>query len=106
MATPRAAVHRDLEQRLRDLETQVRKLTSMGLRRDQLGVTSGDFVVSGGGSVIIKDAGDLVTSYPSGSDCMSVTDFGDGSTGLLVEKDGGGRRLFAGDHTGAGFPDL
>lgn len=104
MATPRGSVHRDLEQRLRDLEAKVQSLTSVALRREQLEVTSGDFVVSGGGGVVIREGGDLVTQYPSGSDCLTVQDFVDGSTGMLVERDGGGRRLFAGDNVATGQP--
>lgn len=59
MATPRGAQHFDLEQRLRDLERQVQRLTSMSLRRSQLGVTSGDFAVTGGGSVLVEDGGSV-----------------------------------------------
>lgn len=56
MATPRGAEHRDLEQRLRNIEAQLRQVTGAALRRKQLSVTEGDFVVSGGGNIIIKGA--------------------------------------------------
>lgn len=59
MATPNGARHRDLEQRLRDIEAQIRQLNTVALRRKQLAVTSGDFVVSGGGSIVVEDAGNL-----------------------------------------------
>jgi hypothetical protein len=70
MATPSGARHRDTEQRLLDLETGVRNLTAASLRRRQLSVTEGDFVVSGGGGVVIEDGGALQVKYDSGTDFL------------------------------------
>jgi hypothetical protein len=42
---------------MRSVDAQLRDLTSTALRRSQLGVTEGDFAVSGGGSVIVQDGG-------------------------------------------------
>ncbi|MBD8869297.1 hypothetical protein [Nocardioides donggukensis] len=106
MATPRAAQHRDLEQRLRDLESKVRELTGVALRRQQLSVTSGDFVVSGGGAVVVQDGGGVRVDYASGSPAVQVTDqYSEGEyagTGLLVERDGGGRLAWMGESTDGG----
>lgn len=54
MATPRGSEHRDLEQRFRDLEQQLAEVRDTLLRRDQLKVDEGDFVVSGGGSIVAQ----------------------------------------------------
>lgn len=95
MATPRAAQHRDLEQRIRDLEQQVRALTSATLRREQLSVEQGDFVVSGGGGVVVRDGGGVVLYYPDNTPAVVVGDVGlapDGSdygSGLMVWNDTG-----------------
>lgn len=70
MATPSASRHRDLEQRFVDLEDQVRKLTTEALRSRQRSVTAGDFVVSGGGSVIVKDGGGFRADYANGSEAV------------------------------------
>ncbi|WP_408895950.1 tail fiber domain-containing protein [Nocardioides sp. R1-1] len=64
MATPQGAKQQDLVQQIRDLEQQVRALTAASLRRQQLSVTEGDFVVSGGGSVILRDGGSVWVSFP------------------------------------------
>jgi len=65
MATPRGAEHRDLEQKFRSIENRVRELATVAMRRTQLNVTEGDFVVSGGGSVVVQDGGG-VTADESG----------------------------------------
>lgn len=75
MATPRGAEHHDLEQQLRDLRAQVRQLTGAALRRPNLGVTEGDFVVQGGGDVLVLDGGRLAL-------------IGDGGTIQQVANDG------------------
>lgn len=109
MATPRAAEHRDLEQRIRDLEDQVRELTGAALRRSQLRVDSGDFVVSGGGSVYVREGGDLIVEHADGSEAVRVSeryvDFGDGpiyyGTGLSVSRpdsEGGGQTMYVGNN--------
>lgn len=59
MATPAAAIPRDLEQELRSLHARVDALTSVALGRRVLTVNEGDFVVSGGGSVVVRDGGNL-----------------------------------------------
>lgn len=40
MATPRGALHRDLEQRFRDLESEVRQLAGRVLSQRKIGHTS------------------------------------------------------------------
>lgn len=55
MPTPTAAIPRDLETRLRSLEVGLREANARLLSRKQLSVTEGDFVVSGGGNVVILD---------------------------------------------------
>lgn len=67
MATPAGAQHRDLEQRLRDMERQVQALTSALLHRRQQNVTEGDFVVSGGGDVIVRDGGAIKALHDNGT---------------------------------------
>lgn len=53
MATPRGAEHRDLEQRFRDLERKYDALASRVLMQRKAEVTQGDFVVKGGGNIVI-----------------------------------------------------
>lgn len=91
MATPRGAVHRDLEQRLRDMERTVRDLTSSALRRQQLSVSAGDFVVSGGGGVVVQDGGSLRVNHPNGALALrsGVHAGGNGSYGFLVQDPDG-----------------
>lgn len=74
MATPRGAEHRDLEQRLRKIEQALQSLTGAALRRRQLSVDSGDFVVSGGGSVIVKDTGNIKILDGAGNVAWSALD--------------------------------
>ncbi|MFC5730940.1 MULTISPECIES: tail fiber domain-containing protein [Nocardioides] len=64
MATPNAARHRDLEQRFADLQKQIRDLSAVVLHRRQLSVTDGDFVVSGGGNIIVRDNGAVAVMFP------------------------------------------
>lgn len=59
MATPVGAIPRDLQQMLRDMQRQIDALTGVVLRRKQLGVTEGDFAVSGGGRVVVEDGGEV-----------------------------------------------
>lgn len=56
MATPRGAEHRDIEQRLRDIEHRVAGLSSRVLTQRKAEVSQGDFVVKGGGNIVILDA--------------------------------------------------
>lgn len=106
MATPRAAEHRDLEQRLRNLEQQVRELTGAALRRRQLNVTEGDFVVSGGGSVVVEDGGSIEGTYASGRPAVRVGTFDSydeslapaNVTGVEVDKDA--------DYGSIGHPEI
>lgn len=78
MATPSGARHRDSEQRFLDLESAVRNLAAASLRRRQLGVTEGDFAVTGGGSVVVDGGGGIVindggtfrTEYPGGQEAI------------------------------------
>lgn len=91
MATPRAAEHRDLEQRLRRLEQALQSLTSVALRRSQLSVTEGDFVVSGGGDVVVQDGGRLLDLYPTGEVAFTLGTFqseNDGALFQIMEEDG------------------
>lgn len=70
MATPQAAVPRDLEQRIRNIESTLRQITSATLRQRQLSVTEGDFVVSGGGNVLVRDGGNINGTYPDNSPAL------------------------------------
>lgn len=99
MATPRGAEHRDIEQRLRRIEYQVAAVIGAALRRKQLSVTSGDFTVSGGGSVVVEDGGGIAigvdgrftTAYDTGLVGVYVGPFshaGDGH-GLFVQGPSG-----------------
>jgi len=91
MATPRASVHRDLEQRLRDVEQEVQTLTGRALRRERLEVTSGDFEVSGGGDVVVRDGGEFRALYPTGLTAVQVGIFAGANTGTwlqMIEEDG------------------
>lgn len=72
MATPEAAKHRDLEQRFRDLERKVRDLTGRVLYRPALGVSEGDFIVEGGGSVVVRDGGGILAEHANGSAAMRL----------------------------------
>lgn len=95
MATPRAAEHRDLEQRFRKLERQVRQLVAKALSRETLAVTSGDFTVSGGGDVVVQDGGSIIARYPTGEAAVilggvDLTGDGlpDGTQLQVLEEDG------------------
>lgn len=93
MATPRASEHRDLEQRLRTMERQLRELASRALRREKLGVTSGDFTVSGGGGVRVQDGGNVTVEetgrfeaqYGSGTTGLTMGGFDGEADGILVQ---------------------
>jgi hypothetical protein len=74
MATPESAKHRDLEQRFRDLERKVRDLTSRALQRPAYGVSEGDFIVSGGGSVVVRDGGGIETEHDNGASDLHIGD--------------------------------
>jgi hypothetical protein len=92
MATPRGAEHRDLEQRFKNLERTVRHLVSAALRREQLRVSRGDFVVSGGGDVVVQDGGSLRAEYASGRTAaefgeLDPTQVGDDAYGVRVLPD-------------------
>lgn len=67
MATPRAAEHRDLEQRFRDIENQLRALSARLLGQRKLEVSEGDFVVSGGGGVKVQDGGTIQAKWENGN---------------------------------------
>lgn len=107
MATPASAKHHDLVQDVRDLKAQVSALVGASLRRQQLSVTEGDFVVSGGGSVVVKDRGYVSVMFPesvSGDDDSVAAGLGDlytpgfGSylgTGVLVSDHLGSPVLWA-----------
>lgn len=101
MVTPTGARHRDLEQRLRDLEDGLRTLTGATLRRRQMGVTEGDFVVSGGGSVIVKDGGGLEARYTDDQAAAYfgplVTGGGNAAQGIAVRASDGAW-VFGGYH--------
>lgn len=91
MATPSGARHRDSEQRFLDLEAAVRSLTAASLRRRQLSVVEGDFVVSGGGGVIINDGGVLRAFHDNGEDSLYVGPVGGpGSAYAFVVEDRSG----------------
>lgn len=102
MATPRAAEHRDLEQRIRDLEDQVRQLTGQALRRQQLRVDSGDFVVSGGGGVYVREGGDLQVEHDNGQPAVTIAEHTvDGlyvGTGMSVNRPDGTNVMYAGNN--------
>lgn len=87
MATPQGAVHRDLEQRFKDLERRVRDLTTRTLYRPAYGVSDGDFVVSGGGAVVVQDGGGIRAQHANGASAMKLgpitTGGGNPAQGLL-----------------------
>jgi len=56
MGTPFAAIPRDLEQDIRQIKAQLRDLTGLALGRKRLGVDQGDFLVTGGGAVVVRGA--------------------------------------------------
>lgn len=66
MATPQAAIPRDLLQRIATIEANLRALASQSLSQRQLSVTEGDFVVSGGGGVHVLNGGKIIAYYPTG----------------------------------------
>lgn len=66
MTTPAASIPHDLEQVIKDLQSALGDVTAASLRRKQLSVTEGDFVVTGGGGVYIREGGKLVATYPTG----------------------------------------
>lgn len=95
MATPSAAQPRDLQARLKRLEQEVHELRSLAMRRPPLEVTSGDFVVSGGGYVDVRDGGTVLIRYPN-NDPQAAVVMGDIlntsteaylGTGLLMQRD-------------------
>ena len=59
MTTPRAAEHRDIEQRFRNIEQKLRDVASRALRREALSVSSGDLSVSDGGSISVTNGGTI-----------------------------------------------
>lgn len=98
MATPEAAKHRDLEQRFRNLERAVRDLTSRTLYRPALGVSQGDFIVEGGGSVLVRDGGDIAAE---GGGSVVIRDGG----GIIATHDNGNVAMRLGPiTTGGGNP--
>lgn len=66
MATPRAAEHRDLEERLKKMEAKLDRLSAQVLRQRQLAVTQGDLVVSGGGGIKVLDGGTIQAEDEAG----------------------------------------
>lgn len=101
MATPKGAKHQDLEQVLADLSAQVRALTAASLRRRQLGVTEGDFVVSGSGGVVVRDGGGVSVLFPediAGDSISTAAYLGD--IAVLPGNTYGGTGLWISDHQG------
>lgn len=101
MATPEAAKHRDLEQRFRDLERTVRDLAGRVLHRPAYAVTEGDFIVSGGGSVVVRDGGGITTKHDNAADALHLgnltTGDGNAAEGLQM-RDPSGAQILAAYH--------
>lgn len=100
MATPAAAQHRDVEQRFRDIDRKVRDLAAAVSRRPQLAVTSGDFIVSGGGNVVIRDGGGLQAIHGNGTPALYFGPYLVGSNvnqGLLI-RDPAGKPILSGEY--------
>lgn len=96
MATPRGAEHRDLEQRLRNMQAQINRLASRVLGQRQLSVTEGDFVVSGGGGVLVQDGGTISAEYDNGQvglEFGKIRTSAAYSSGLLVYSSAGDARV-------------
>ena len=86
MATPRAAVHRDVEQRFRDIEAKVRQVLTVLGQRPKFEVTSGDLTLSGGSLVV--DGGDVVMLDTDGSTLFKLgpQEFGDRGVSIYREN--------------------
>jgi hypothetical protein len=105
VATPRAAEHRDLEQRLRDLEAALAKVRSAVSRRPQFTVSSGDLTVDGGDVLMLDTDGSVL--FRLGAQQFGDRGIGvyrqDGSAALEVRQAnvGGVQQVIIRDSTGA-----
>lgn len=87
MGTPRAAEHRDLEQRFRNLESQVRKLLTVVGQRPQFEVTDGDLTIRGGALVV--DGGDFLLLDTDSSTVFRLGDQEYGDRGVSIYREDG-----------------
>jgi hypothetical protein len=78
MATPRAAEHRDLEQRLRNIESTLRTLAGQVARRPQFTIESGDLTIDGGDVLMLDDDGSVMFR-------LGAQEFGDRGLSIFRE---------------------
>lgn len=103
MGTPRGSEHRDLEQRFRTVEQRCADLATRVLMQRQLSVTEGDFVVSGGGNVIVRDGGAIYSTHSNGMLAFYVGPFlSDPSTYAFIAQNPDGYGQLRAYHTNTG----
>lgn len=88
MATPHAAIPRDLQQRISLIEANVRALAAQTLSQRQLSVTEGDFVVSGGGGINVADGGFIRAEHDNGGQALYIGEVGASYGFLMQDPDG------------------
>ena len=91
MATPRAAVHRDLEQRLRNIEHGLREARTAATRRPKFKVSSGDLTIDGGNLTV--DGGDFLLLDTDGSTVFRLGPQEYGDRGVGVYREDGTRAI-------------
>lgn len=91
MGTPRAAEHRDLEQRFRNLEDQLRKVFGVIARRPQFEVSAGDLTIRGGNLVV--DGGDFLLLDTDGSTVFRLGPQFFGDRGVSISREDGSQAL-------------
>src|SRR5437868_3215629 len=87
MATPRAAQHRDLEQRLRNIEAGLRQAITRSLRRPKFEVSDGDLMINGGD--LIVDGGDFLLLDTDGSTVFRLGPQVNGDRGVSIYRENG-----------------
>lgn len=92
MATPRAAQHRDLEQRLRDIEGRLREVITVATRRPKFEVSEGDLTISGGDLVV--DGGDFLLLDTDGSTVFRLGPQFFGDRGVAIFREDGSQSFY------------